>query len=83
MTIDVDRVRRAYYDTLSKDQSRWWIARIFADPNELIVDDDQGTLYLVRFTISETGIIFAEPVEARVDYVPLVPAQPATTKGMP
>jgi hypothetical protein len=68
MVIDPLRVRSAYYG-LTSDRPSWWIRAIYLDPNELIVDDDEGTLYRVPFTVSGDKITFAEPVEVKIEYV--------------
>lgn len=67
--VEVEDVRRAYYDTLGGDQAWWWIRAIRLDPEELIVDDDEGGLYRVPFSIKGTDITFSDPVEVRIEYV--------------
>lgn len=67
--VNVDDVRRAYYDSLNADQMWWWIRAIYVDPNELIVDDDEGQLYRVAYTISGDEVEFADASPVRIQYV--------------
>lgn len=67
--VQVDDVRRAYYESLGPESTWWWIRAIYLDPNELIVDDDQGGLYRVPFDVSEDGVTFDEPTEVQIQYV--------------
>ena len=67
--VNVDDVRRQYYDGLTSDQAWWWVRAIYLDPNELIVDDDEGGLYRVGFTVKGDGITFDEPQAVKVEYV--------------
>lgn len=68
----VEDVRRAFYDQLDADQMWWWIRSMYLDPNELIVDDDDGQLYRVPFAIKGEGVEgveFSDPVEVKIQYV--------------
>lgn len=76
-SVNVEDVRRDYYDTLNSDQMWWWIRAIYLDPNELIVDDDDGALYRVPFTVSGEAVSFADPVEVKVEYVDVPRAKQA------
>lgn len=69
--VNVDDVRRAFYNELgAMDLDNWsWIRAIYLDPNELIVDDDDGSLWRVPFTISGDTVEFTDPQEVRVQYV--------------
>jgi hypothetical protein len=67
--VNVDDVRRAYYAQLDSAQYWWWIRAIYIDPNELIVDDDEGQLYRVGFTINGEEVEFQDPAEVRIQYV--------------
>lgn len=66
-TVEVEDVRRSYYESLPQD-SWWWIRSVRLDPNELIVDDDNGTLYRVPFEIAGDEVTFGEATEVRVVY---------------
>jgi hypothetical protein len=77
-SVNVDDVRRDYYDSLNSDQSWWWIRAIYLDPNELIVDDDEGGLYRVPFTVNGTAITFGDAVQVKIEYVD-VPAKAAAS----
>lgn len=67
--VEVEDVRRAYYETLTGDQAWWWIRAIRLDPEEVIVDDDEGGLYRVPFSIKGSDISFSDPVAVRIEYV--------------
>jgi hypothetical protein len=67
--VTVEDLRRQYYESLTGDQAWWWIRAIYLDPNELIVDDDEGSLFRVEFDVSGDNITFAEPKEVKVKYV--------------
>lgn len=68
--VNVDDVRREYYDQLDgPGQTWWWIRSMYLDPNELIVDDDDGGLYRVGFTVDGDSVEFAEPQKVKVQYV--------------
>jgi hypothetical protein len=83
VTLDVDLVRRAFYRELNTraDASPWawaWIHKIYRDPDELIVDRDDGTLYRVPFTVSGDQATFGEAQEVKVEYVDVTCSVPAS-----
>jgi len=67
--ITVEDLRRQYYESLTGDQAWWWIRAIYLDPNELIVDDDEGALYRVTYDVNGDQITFADPKAVKVKYV--------------
>lgn len=67
-TVEVEDVRREYYDSLDSNQVWWWIRAIELDPDALIVDDDEGHLYRVPFSISGESITFEDPAEVEIVY---------------
>lgn len=68
--VDMEDIRRQYYDQLDAAQQWWWVRTIRLNPNELIVDDDSGDLYRVPFEVSgEDSIDFGDAVEVKVEYV--------------
>jgi hypothetical protein len=69
--VNVDDVRRAFYEVLGEmDISNWsWIRAMQLDPNELIVDDDEGGLFRVNFTISGESVTFDDPAAVKIKYV--------------
>lgn len=69
-SVEVETVVRAYYDQQDNVQTFWWVRSVQLSPNNLIVDDDQGHLYTVPFTISSDKITFGDQVEVTVEYVP-------------
>jgi hypothetical protein len=68
--VEVDDIRRTYYDLLDETpgQMWWWIRAIQIDPPQLIVDDDDGNLYRVPYTISGDVVSFADPVPVSIVY---------------
>lgn len=68
-SVEVDDIRRAYYDSLDASQMWWWIRAVRVDPLELIVDDDEGHLYRVPVTVSGEEITFGDAVEVKIEYV--------------
>jgi hypothetical protein len=66
----VDDVRRCFYDTVAiGDQYWWWIRDMLIDPNELIVDDDDGGLYRMTFAIADDGeVTLGEPTPVKIEY---------------
>lgn len=76
--VNVDDVRRAYYDTLSADEWSLWVREIQLDPNSLIVtNDDTGELFKVGFEVNGSTIEFDEPVLVEIQYVEKVSASSA------
>jgi hypothetical protein len=67
--ITVEDLRRQYYESLNGDQAWWWIRAIYLDPNELIVDDDEGGLYRVQFDVNGDEVAFNDPKSVKVKYV--------------
>ncbi len=69
---NLDDVRRGYYDSLENTQMWWWIRAIYFDPNELIVDDDEGGLYRVPFMTSgdtDGEVEFGDAIPVKIQYV--------------
>jgi hypothetical protein len=71
--VEVEDVRREYYNQLSEDQQWWWIRAIELDPNALVVDTDdgQGTMYRVPFDSAGASVSFGDPEQVEVQYVPV------------
>lgn len=74
--VEVEDVRRAYYDSLSTEQVFWWVRSVELDPNALIVDDDDGHLYRVPFYLSGESVTFDDPEEVRIQYQPVAASGP-------
>lgn len=81
-TLDVEDVRRQFYETLGPGQEWWWIRSVRLDPDELIVDDDEGHLYRVPFTIDGDSTTFGKPILVRIEYTD-VAATLASSKSKP
>jgi Mu-like prophage I protein len=80
--VNVDDVRRSYYDSLESSQMWWWIRAIQLDPNELIVDDDEGGLYRVPFTIDGEEVTFGEAAKVKITYVNASQAKDPAARGL-
>jgi hypothetical protein len=80
---DIDRVVELYcQELISKgydDPEYWWWPRaVWADPNQLIVDGENGSLYRVAFsTNDQQEVTFADPVEVLETFTDLEPAAKA------
>jgi hypothetical protein len=83
-SVNAEDVRRQYYDSLSGEELWWWIRAMYLDPNELIVDDDEGQLYRVPFTVSGDSATFGDPVPVKIVYedVPQKVAARLYTEGV-
>lgn len=68
-SVSVDDIRRSYYDALSSAQMWWWVRQVLADPLQLVVDDDEGGLYLVDITVNGDEVTFGEPQPVKMEYV--------------
>jgi hypothetical protein len=74
---NAEDVRRSFYDTVATQdngQYWWWIRALLLDPNELIVDDDEGGLYRIPFDMGTDEVTFSDPIPVKIQYVD----QPAT-----
>lgn len=70
--VTVEDLRRAWYENNRGDPEKfnWWIRSIYLDPNELIVDaDDGGTLLRQPFTVKKEKVKFGKPKKVKIKYV--------------
>jgi len=68
--VNVDDVRREFYDQIADgDRYWWWIRAIELEPDQLIVDDDNGTLYRIPFSAANDEVSFEDPIEIKINYV--------------
>jgi hypothetical protein len=70
--VTVEDLRRAWYEVNRGDPEKfnWWIRSIYIDPNELIVDaDDGGTLLRQPFKITGDKIKFLKAKKVKIKYV--------------
>lgn len=69
---NVDDIRRDFYKEWLPNQnggSYWWIRAIYVDPQEVIYeDDDEGYLYRLPYTTSESEVTFGEPSQVEIAY---------------
>lgn len=69
---NLEDVRRNFYDEYATQETGrywWWVRAVLLDPNELIVDDDEGGLYRVPFTVNGETIVFDDPISVKIEYV--------------
>jgi outer membrane biosynthesis protein TonB len=68
---DIDKVLDLFYSDFAQEERYWWWPRsVWSDPNEIIADDDEGSLWRVPFTSNESQeVTFEEPIEVRQTFV--------------
>jgi len=69
--MNIEDVRTRYYEFLDDagDATKfWWIRGMRLDPDELIVDDDDGHLFRVGFDIDGDDVTFENPAQVVLDY---------------
>jgi Mu-like prophage I protein len=61
---DADKVIEQFcYEFATGDYAWWWPRALWTDPNEVIADDDEGSLYRVPFSSNDKQeVTFDEPV---------------------
>lgn len=83
---DVDRVVEAYITEVILEENPsdeegmywWWPRAAWVDPNQLIIDADDGTLRRVTFTTNDRQeVSFAEPIEVLEEFTDLAPSAKA------
>jgi hypothetical protein len=67
--LNVEDIRRQYYDSLEGEQAWWWIRAIYLDPDELIVDDEDGGIFRVPFSVDGEDAKFEEATKVKIKYV--------------
>lgn len=71
--VSVEDLRRAWQESVKGDPAKfnWWLRSIYVDPDELIVDaDDGGTLYRQPYSILKNDRIkFGKPKRVKIKYV--------------
>lgn len=69
--VTVEDVRREFYDSVgSMDLDPWsWIRSVYLDPDELIVDDDDGSIFRIPFVIDGESISFDKAKEVKIKFV--------------
>lgn len=76
---DIDKVIRTFYAEVADGDAYWhWVRSVWTDPNELIVDDDNGGLYRLPFNSADDQTIsFGDPVEVLETFVDVASGQTA------
>jgi hypothetical protein len=70
--VNVEDLRRAWHESIRGDGNKrnWWMRSIYVEPNEVIIDaDDGGTLLRQPFTVSGNQVAFGEAKRVKVQYV--------------
>lgn len=69
---DVDKVIDVFYSDFCVDDRYWWWARaVRVDPNVIVADDDEGSLWLVPIqTDGDQNITFGEPTRVIQTFQP-------------
>lgn len=70
--VTVEDVRRQFYDWIKADPDKnwWWIRSMYVDPLELIVDDDDGTLHRIPYSINKDDEVeWGEAKAVKIKYV--------------
>jgi len=70
--LTVEDLRTAWYSTVRSDPSKnnWWLRSIYIEPNELIVDaDDGGTLLRQPFAIKGDKVKFGKAKKVKIQYI--------------
>jgi hypothetical protein len=70
--VTVEDLRRAWYEATKDDPvlKYAWIRSIYLEPNELIVDaDDGGSLYRQTFTVKKDKVKFGKLKQVKIKYV--------------
>ncbi|HEU5046146.1 MAG TPA: hypothetical protein VFT75_18645 [Nocardioidaceae bacterium] len=77
----LDQVRTAFYDSLDAHQMWWWVRQVLVNPLQLVVDDDEGGLWLIDVTVgTDETITFGEPSAIKVEYVAAAKAGAAVAR---
>jgi hypothetical protein len=79
----VDDVRRTFYDTIGDEPGHywWWIRAVMIEPAQIIVDDDEGHLYRIEYSVQSNAVIFGDPVEVEIEYVDVAASTGAAPDG--
>jgi hypothetical protein len=70
--VNVEDLRRAWHESIRGDGNKrnWWMRSIYVEPNEVIIDaDDGGTLLRQPFRVSGNQVAFGEAKRVKVQYV--------------
>lgn len=73
---DVDKVLRAFFQEWAQGDQYWhWPRAVWTDPNEIIVDNDEGGLYRLPFSSNDAQeITFGDPVNVLEQFVDVAAA---------
>jgi hypothetical protein len=69
-SVQYEDVRRDFYQDFAEgDRYWWWIRAVYVDPPILIVDDDEGGLWSVPYSVAGDSAEFGEPIQVITQYV--------------
>lgn len=67
-----DISRQFYTEWAMGDRYWWWLCAILVDPNDLIVEDEDGKLWRLPYTVGAHDVTFGDLAEVYVEYVDAV-----------
>lgn len=81
---DLEKIRRAFVAQVGDlGIPGWpWIRAVLQDPNELIVDDDEGGLYRVSYDASGDDVVFGSADQVKIQYVNASQKKDPTARGL-
>jgi hypothetical protein len=81
---ELEKIRRAFVAQLAdlKIPGWPWIRSVLQDPNELIVDDDEGGLYRVPYDASGAEVTFGDVRQVEIKYVNASQARDPDARGL-
>jgi hypothetical protein len=81
---NLDQIRRDFIEWADEQgKYSWWIREVWLDPNEIIVDSDDGNLWRVPFSVADGAVDFSEATPVTVSYIDAAPtndAQPVAAR---
>jgi hypothetical protein len=81
-SVSLDEMRMAFYESLGPTQMWWWVRQVLVNPLQLVVDDDEGGLWLVDVTVgSDDTVTFGDPTQVKVEYVAAAKANGIARQG--
>lgn len=69
--VTVEDLRRQLYSHIRSDpkKRRWWLRSIFASPQEVVVDDEEGGIHSLNWSVENGQVKFGPLQRKRVEYV--------------
>lgn len=77
-----DISRQFYGEWASGDRYWWWLCAILVDPTDLIVEDDDGKLWRLPYTVGDRDVTFGELTEVYIEYVDAIARREQNTVAL-